>query len=50
MDSSRLSGAERDRTANLHTASVTLAQLSYGPKLIVGGQAADTVSLIVSAG
>ncbi len=25
-------GAKRDRTADLHTASVALSQLSYGPR------------------
>ena len=27
-------GAKRDRTADLHTASVALSQLSYGPRLV----------------
>ena len=34
-------GAKRDRTADLHTASVALSQLSYGPRLLqtTSGQA-----------
>ena len=35
-------GAKRDRTADLHTASVALSQLSYGP--VNNGNAADQVA------